>query len=513
MIKHDNLLKTEEDIKKERDFMSAVLDTVGSMVLVLDRDGEIVHFNHACEEVTGYPIGILSHMNVLDLFRDDRVLVQDKVREVFEKGKASAEARIVTKNGETIPFLLTGYQMVMDGEQYFVGVCIDLSERKHLEEQLRQSQKIECIGALSSGIAHDFNNILTAIIGYGNVLLKKMKQDEPMRHIVEQILASSDRAANLTQGLLAYGRKKVQNPQLVDLNRIIRKLEYLLISLVGEDVELKTILSAKDTTIMADSGQMEQMLMNVATNARDAMPNGGFLYIETERLNIDESSTKSYDFQKPGEYVLIAVTDSSMGIDAQRRNQLFESSLTIKDTNKEISLGLVTAYNIIKQHNGSINVYSEEGRGTTFKIYLPIAAPVKGTSVPAISPPPIKGGTETVLVAEDDESVRGIVCDMLEQFGYQVIQAVDGEDAVTKFMSNQNSVQLLVMDVIMPKKSGQKAYEKIRIFKPDIKVLFSSGYTADILCQKGLLDRNMNFILKPAPMNDLLRKVRSILDQ
>jgi two-component system cell cycle sensor histidine kinase/response regulator CckA len=402
--------------------------------------------------------------------------------------------------------------MVMNDKPYLVGVGIDISERKRLEDQLRQSQKMESIGTLTGGISHDFNNILTAIIGYGSLLRMKMTDDDPLRHNVDQILASANRAASLTQGLLAYSRKQVLNPQRVNLNEVILKVERLLARLIGDDVEFKCILTDKEVTVLADAGQLEQIMMNLVTNARDAMPDGGYLYVETQRVDLDEVTAKAHDVRKPGTYALILVTDSGMGMDQQTQERIFDPFFTTKDVGKGTGLGLAMVYGIIKQHNGFIEVESEVGRGTTLKIYLPVA---QGATEETHSSdlPAVKRGTETILVAEDDETVRNFITTILTQFGYSVIQAENGEDAVKKFMANRGAIKLLLLDVMMPKKNGKEVYDKIRIFEPDIRTLFLSGYSADIMSQKGLLEKGLNFLYKPVPMNDLLRKVREILDR
>jgi nitrogen-specific signal transduction histidine kinase/CheY-like chemotaxis protein len=402
--------------------------------------------------------------------------------------------------------------MLMNDKRFLVGVGLDISERKKLEEQLRHSQKMESIGTLAGGIAHDFNNVLTAVIGYGNLLQKKLQEEDPLRHYVEQIIAAANRAAGLTRGLLAYSRKQVLNPQLVDLNEIIRKIEKLLERLIGEDVEFKSILTEKDLTVLADTGQLEQVLMNLATNARDAMPHGGNLFIETETVELDEDSARTHGLLKSGSYALLTVTDSGMGMDETIRERIFEPFFTTKEVGKGTGLGLAIVYGIVKQHNGSVEVESEAGRGTTFRIYLPVVQKDAAETQASVLTP-IEGGTETILVAEDDEMVRKLTASVLTQFGYSVIQAEDGEAAVNKFMQNQDKVGLLLLDVMMPKKNGKEVYDKIRIFKPEVKAIFLSGYTPDLIYEKGLLDRGLNFILKPVAVNDLLRKVREILDR
>jgi two-component system cell cycle sensor histidine kinase/response regulator CckA len=507
---------TEDVLKKERDFTAAVLNTVGSMVLVLDRDGKIIRFNRTCEKVSGYAFEDVRGRHVWDLLIPPEQV--EGVKNVFRSLTSGMfpsryENYWVAKDGrrKLIAWSNTALLAPDGSVEYVIPTGIDITEHRRLEDQLRQSQKMESIGTLAGGISHDFNNILTAIIGYGSILRMKMKSDDPLLHNVEQILASADRAATLTQGLLAYSRKQVLNPQPMNLNEIIRKVERLLMRLIGEDIELKMILSDKEMTVLVDACQVEQVLMNLATNARDAMPDGGYLFIETERALLDDMSAKAYDLAKPGTYAVISVTDSGMGMDEKTRERIFEPFFTTKEAGKGTGLGLATVYGIVKQHNGTIEVESEIGKGSTFRIYLP-AQQAAARAMPPIELPPIKGGTETVLVAEDDEAVRKLVASMLEQFGYTVIQATNGEDAVNKFMMNRGKVQLLLLDVIMPKKSGKEVLEKIRIFSPDIKALFLSGYTADIVSQKGLLDKGWNFILKPVQMSDLLRQVRTIFD-
>ncbi len=504
--------KADMALLQEKKFSDVVIDSLPGLFYVVDEAGHLIRWNRNFQEVTGYSAEELANRNALAFFREDRELVSGRIQAVFQDGSATVEAKMVTKSGASVSFMLTGFRMVMNDKPYLVGVGIDISERKRLEDQLRQSQKMESIGTLTGGISHDFNNILTAIIGYGSLLRMKMTDDDPLRHNVDQILASANRAASLTQGLLAYSRKQVLNPQRVNLNEIIIKVERLLARLIGDDVEFKCILTDKDVTVLADAGQLEQIMMNLVTNARDAMPDGGYLYVETQRVDLDEVTAKAHDVRKPGTYALILVTDSGMGMDQQTQERIFDPFFTTKDVGKGTGLGLAMVYGIIKQHNGFIEVESEVGRGTTLKIYLPVAQGATEEKQPD-DLPAVKRGTETILVAEDDETVRNFITTILTQFGYSVIQAENGEDAVKKFMANRGAIKLLLLDVMMPKKNGKEVYDKIRIFEPDIRTLFLSGYSADIMSQKGLLENGLNFLYKPVPMNDLLRKVREILDR
>ncbi len=386
-----------------------------------------------------------------------------------------------------------------------------ISERKKLESQLLHSQKMDAIGQLTGGIAHDFNNILTAIIGLGTLLQMKMDEHDPLKTYVSQILASADRAASLTQSLVAFSRKQIMSPKPVKLNGIVEKAEKLLSRLIGEAIELRTVLTDKDVTILADSTQIEQVLMNLATNARDALSGGGHIIIETELTEIDKKFKDTHGYGEPGKYALLSFSDTGAGFDEETKGKIFDPFYTTKEVGKGTGLGLSIVYGIIKQHDGYIDVYSEIGKGTTFKIYLPlIQAEVEDQGGSAIAP--LQRGTETVLIAEDEPGVRLLSKHILEEFGYTVIEAVDGEDAIEKFMENKNKVQFLILDVVMPKMNGKEVYEEIRKVRPDMKALFVTGYTADIMQTETILEEKVNIILKPMSPGDLLKKVREVLD-
>ncbi|NTU43602.1 MAG: response regulator, partial [Nitrospirales bacterium] len=389
---------------------------------------------------------------------------------------------------------------------HVVHIARDITERKQLEAQLRQSQKMEAIGHLAGGIAHDFNNILTAIMGYSSLLHMKMKLDDPVKVYVDQIISSSERAANLTQQLLAFSRKQIIHPRPMNLNEIIRGIEKLILRLLDEDVELTIALCNEDLMVMVDPGQIGQVLMNLVTNARDAMPNGGALSIESSQGEILPEYARTH-LTEPGQYALFTVTDTGMGMDEHTRERIFEPFFTTKETGKGTGLGLSIVYGIIKQHSGHIHVYSEVGKGTSFKIYLPIIRTVADeTAAPAVSRP--KGGTETILVAEDDGAVRSLLREVLTGAGYTVREAADGEEAVRLFRQNCSDIDMMVLDAVMPKKSGKEVFEEIRQINPDMKVLFMSGYTADIVHKKGISEKDSDFISKPVFPNEFLKKVR-----
>jgi len=384
---------------------------------------------------------------------------------------------------------------------------------KKLQEQLYRSQNLAAIGTLAGGVAHNFNNLLTVIMGYASLLNMELKEKNQLKDYTQKILKSSQTAAELTQSLLVFSRKQPISPKPVNVNEIIKQSESLLSKLIREDIVLKTILTQEDTNIMADVGQIEQVLMNLATNARDAMPNGGNLTIHTDIMVMDDTFIRSYGYGSAGRYVHISVTDTGVGMDENTRVRVFEPFFTTKGVGKGTGLGLASVYGIIKQHGGYINIESEPAQGATFNIYLPRikleAVKERGESHTVLS----RGGTETVLLAEDEPEVRGLIKMVFERAGYTVIEAVDGEDALNKFSENKDDIDLLVLDVIMPRKNGKEAYEAIKKMKPRMKVLFMSGYSDDIIRKRDFLDKGLDCILKPSSPDDLLAKVREILDK
>jgi two-component system, cell cycle sensor histidine kinase and response regulator CckA len=388
----------------------------------------------------------------------------------------------------------------------------EINEQKALEAQLFHAQKMEAVGQLAGGIAHDFNNILTAIIGFSNLLEMGMNKDDPLREHVNHVLASADRAADLTRSLLAFSRKQVIDLQAVNLNELIERIRKFLQRIIGEDIELKTSYCKDTLTVNADSGQIEQVLMNLATNARDAMPNGGRLSIEAQPLEMEVDFIKAHGYGIQGDYALISITDTGVGMDETTRKRLFEPFFTTKEIGKGTGLGLSIVYGIIKQHNGYINVYSEQGVGTTFTIYLPLIKKVAKEKSEIACEPPGKG-TETILIADDDPTLRELLEKILGQFGYTVITATDGNDAIQKFRQNSDKIALVILDTIMPNTNGKDAFEQIRMIRPDIRSIFISGYTADIIHKRGMLDEGLEVLAKPLRPLTLLKKVREVLDR
>ena len=388
------------------------------------------------------------------------------------------------------------------------------NERIHLEEQLRQSQKMEAVGQLAGGVAHDFNNVLQVISGYGNLMKMGDKLNDQQKEEIDHILSAAEKAAQLTKGLLAFSRKQVMALTQVNLNDIIENVKKFLVRIIGEDIQLKTITYENRLKVYADLGQIEQVLINLATNARDAMQKGGLLTIETGFQAIEASNVHEFDRSEPGRYAVMTISDSGSGMDKETCKRIFEPFYTTKEIGKGTGLGMAIVYGIIKQHNGFINVYSEPGQGTTFRIYIPICETEPDEpeeKVLLVAPP--QGGTETILLAEDDVDVRKLVVSILTRFGYDVIQAVDGQDVIDKFATHKDSVSMILMDMIMPKKNGKEAYEEIMLIKPNVKILYSSGYTADFIQNRGVSEEGIELIMKPVQPMELLRKVREILDR
>ncbi|HTZ17467.1 MAG TPA: ATP-binding protein, partial [Dissulfurispiraceae bacterium] len=335
-------------------------------------------------------------------------------------------------------------------------------------------------------------------------------KEHAMKSPLDQILRAAERAADLTKRLLIFSRKQANFPKPVKVNEIIAAAENLLSRLIGEDIELKLVLPAKDLIVMADVAQMEQLLMNLATNARDAMPDGGVLTIRTEAVNIDAEFIRNYGYGKQGAYALLTFSDTGTGIDKETMGKIFDPFFTTKEVNKGTGLGLSIVYGIIKQHNGFIDVYSEPGEGASFMIYLPLTGEMIDDKMTS-GKPRIIGGSETVLLAEDDRWVRNIAKVCLEQYGYRVIEAVDGEDAVKRFRENKDNIHLVLLDVIMPKKNDREAYEDIKRIRSDAKVIFASGYPADVIHRKGIITEGAEFISKPYTPSELLETIRKAL--
>ena len=391
------------------------------------------------------------------------------------------------------------------------GITRDVTERVHLEEQLRNAQQLEAIGRLAGGVAHDFNNILSVIMGHGELLLAASAGDERARNGLEQIRRAAERAASLTQQLLAFSRKQVLQPKVLDLNDAVADIQKMLSRVIGEDIELVASLHPSLLSVKADPGQVEQVLMNLAVNARDAMPQGGKLLMETSNLDVGAELARDLELAA-GRYVMLRVTDSGLGMDAGTLSHIFEPFFTTKPRGKGTGLGLATVYGIVKQSGGSIQVKSEVGKGTTFHIYFPVA---EGSAIQrreVVESGNAARGTETILIAEDEPDLRELTRIFLEGYGYRVLEAASAEQAIQRAESFSEPIDLLLTDVIMPGMSGRQLAEKILSKRPQTRIVYMTGYTDDMVVQHKVLEPGVKLLQKPFNKVDLALKVRATLD-
>ncbi len=505
----DHLLESEERYRNAFE-----LAAVGIAHVALD--GRFVRVNAKLCETTGHFPSELQKLTIGDVTHpEDRELEQADLRSLLE-GKISSyavEKRFIHRDGNAVwVHMAVSLAREENGSpKYFISVIEDVTGRKRLEEQLLQSQKMEAIGQLAGGIAHDFNNILSVIIGYGNLAQISMKPESPHKPHIDHIIAASEKAAQLTRGLLVFSRKQEMKQQPLELNGLIDNAAKLLKRVIGEDIRLETAFHQNQLHVNADGGQIDQVLMNLATNARDAMPAGGRFCISTEEVEMDSSFVNRYGFGKPGRYALINVSDTGKGMDQATVQKIFDPFFTTKESGKGTGLGMSIVYGIISQHNGYIKVYSEPGIGTTLRLYLPLIE-TQDAAAPATAPALPRGGTETILLAEDDQIIRDLEVNVLQEFGYKVLIARDGQEAVDMFQVQPDGIDLVLLDMIMPNKNGSQACREIRALRPDIKVLFISGYTADLIQERGLGQDGVELIMKPVSPAGLARKIRELLD-
>jgi PAS domain S-box-containing protein len=483
-------------------------------------DGRFLDVNPALMQMLGYDSA--EEMLALDMARDLYVDAEERTRIIREVADdrviKGVEAHWRRKDGKVIVVRLSGRGGVRYANEplSFEMIAEDITERRQLEDQLRHSQKMEAVGRLAGGIAHDFNNLLTVIKGYSDLMLSEVRPGERMRNEVEEIRKAADRAAALTRQLLAFSRRQVLEPRVLDLNAVVNNMDRLLRRLIGDDVEFYTVLDAQLGTVKADPGQVEQVIMNLAVNARDAMPTGGRLTVETSNVELDDAYARENGLAHGGSFVMLAVTDNGMGMTAEIRSQIFEPFFTTKELGKGTGLGLSTVYGIVKQSGGHISCYSEVGKGTSFKVYLPIVATVKTqttelTPQPRLAAEPRKA-TETVLLVEDEDGVRALVRQVLERDGYRVIEARTGAEAILSSEQFTEKIDLLLTDVVLAHMSGKDVAKDVMAKRTDAKVLFISGYTEEAIVGNGVLEAGTAFLQKPFTPNALSRKVREILD-
>lgn len=476
-------------------------------------DGYLKHFNPALEHILGYSKEeLLAEPFINFAHPDDQAAVTDAMNHTIEDGKISGfESRYRCKDGSYK--WIEWNAVAVSKEQLFTGTGRDITARKHIEARLFQSQKMETVGKLAGGVAHEFNSILTAIIGQSEFLLNDLPPDNPLGKSAREIRQAADRAATLTRQLLAYGRKQILQPEILDLNRVVSDMASTLQHLMSSEVTVRIITSPGLKNVKIDPGQMEQVIVSLTMNAADAMPNGGQLTLETSNVTLDEEYVRPFPGLKPGGYVMLAITDTGIGMSDEVKARAFEPFFSTKGVGQGTGLGLSTCYGILKQSEGHINVYSEVARGTTFKIYLPQVGKQTTSTLPRLKSPDLPRGTETILLAEDDPSLLEMSATLLRRLGYTVITAVNGVEALNlKNKKDIGHIDLLFTDVVMPHMSGKELSDRIRAIYPHTKILFTSAYTESAIVHQGVLNEGVMLLQKPFTPSALAYKVREVLD-
>lgn len=506
--------RVEESLRK----LSVAVEQNPASIVITDISGTIEYVNPHFTTLTGYSFveAIGQNPSILKTGETSTEEYRKLWQTILAGGEWRGEFHNRKKNGELYweQALIAPIRDENGASTHFIAIKEDITERKQLEAQLRHSQKMDAVGQLAGGIAHDFNNILTAIVGYASIIQLKLPEGSPLIKSAEQITATAERGATLTQGLLAFSRKLTSHRVSVDLNEIINRVHQLLSRLISEDIHLEITLDSQILPILADSGRIEQVLMNMATNARDAMPRGGSLHITTETVLIDSAYVIAKGFGKPGRYALLTCRDNGEGMDEEVVKHIFEPFYTTKEIGKGTGLGLSIVYGIVKEHSGYVTCHSVVGQGTVFQIYLPLLNNAPDTVIKELVEEKIAPvqGNDCILLAEDERETRALAREILEEFGYEVIEAVDGEDAVEKFREHKERINLVILDVIMPKMNGMEAYTVIRSIAPNIPALFCSGYAKDVVTAQGIIEEQYNYLAKPFTPKDLLMKIREVLN-
>ncbi|MBT3279541.1 MAG: PAS domain S-box protein [Phycisphaerales bacterium] len=512
--------QAEEARREKEENLRVTLNSIGDAVIATDAQGRVTQMNPIAETLTGWSLNEAAGKLLTEVFHiihaHTRKPAENPAEKVLSTGEIVGLANhtaLIAKDGTEYQIADSGAPIRNDkGET--IGVVLvfrDVTDEYALQDQLRQAQKMEAVGQLAGGIAHDFNNLLQAILGYGEMAIEEIEKDTPTHEFVLQMTKAADHAKTLTSQLLAFSRRQVLEMEDLNLNDVIADLMKMIQRLLGEHITLATLPGHGLGTIRADRGQLGQILTNLCVNARDAMVEGGEIVIETENVRIDESYCQLHSWASPGRYILLCVTDSGHGMDSGTLSHIYDPFFTTKETGKGTGLGLSTVYGLVKQHNGMVSAYSEIGKGTTFKIYLPVVERV-ATAIGDKIDGPIPNGTETILLAEDDAMVRDVCAEMLSQSGYTVLTACDGEEAVAVFKEHQDEIDMAILDVVMPNLGGKGVYDHISAAKPSVRFLFASGYSLNAIHTNFVLYEGLSLIQKPYQRAQLLRKVRSVLD-
>jgi len=514
--------QAQDALVRERTLLRAILDSAPGIMYLYDDQGHLVQWNRKHEEWTGYAPDELSRMSLMDWYPGDlqsQQAVTEGVSKTIQEGYGEAEALLRKKDGSKVPMHFTASRLTIDGRMYFAGIGLDLTERKRMEqererlqEQLLQAQKVESVGRLAGGVAHDFNNMLGVILGNVELALEEAAPSTPLHDSLMEIQKAARRSADLTRQLLAFARKQTISPRILDLNEALAGMLKMLKRLIGEEIELTWLPGPNLWPVRIDPVQLDQVLANLTVNARDAIKGMGKIAIETRNLTFDADHVPSHAGVIPGDYVMLAVTDTGVGMGQAVKAHLFEPFFTTKEVGEGTGLGLATVYGIVKQNEGHISVYSEPGQGSTFKILLPRAGAPPLPNAADAAPTSVKG-SGTLLLVEDEEQILSMSRRILAEHGYTVLAARTPEDALTLVAEFPGTIDLLVTDVVMPGMNGRTLFERVSQLKPGLRCLYMSGYTANVIAHQGVLEDGVNFLEKPFAAATLTRKVRQLLDR
>jgi PAS domain S-box-containing protein len=505
----------EGQARSSEDKYRRLMEHASDAIVLLDVAGRVLEVNRRAEELLGRPAGEVVGSSYEGLVpAAERDAWRAEFAMLLRDGSVRRDnVRFDGAGGRPVCVDYTASVVDLGGERVILAIVHDASERERLEGQLRQSQKMEAVGRLAGGVAHDFNNLLTVINGYGELLLDRLAPGDPARELMREMTRAGERATSLTRQLLTFSRQQAVEHSVLDLNAVVADVTKMLRRLIGEDIELANVPAPALGSVRADPGQLEQILINLAVNARDAMPQGGRLTIETGIVELDDAYARSHPDVRPGPYALLAVSDTGTGMDEQTRSHIFEPFFTTKEAGKGTGLGLAVVHGIVRQAGGHVEVYSEPGRGSTFKVYLPRAEEAPRPARPTGDLPRNTSGTETVLLVEDAEMVRLVARHALQIGGYTVLEASDGEAALRVAEGHAGRIDLLLTDVVMPRMGGRELAERLTRARPGLRVLYLSGYTDEAVVRHGLLEADAAFLQKPFSPASLAAKVRAVLDQ